>query len=199
MAITNFTANTTDAEILAEVEEAALNNIMKVFGRNALSVLINLAAKKLDNLDDRTPKYAILGSQFNTASTSFVDVTGLSFPVVDGGTYAFYFLCAISTNVTTEGFGQTLTVPTGQLGALSEIQIAAGAGGQHSFSIVTSGAQHLATGVVGTANDRNISRIEGLFRATANGNVQFRLRTETGGANSATIWPGSYVQYTRIS
>lgn len=198
MALDDLTEQTTDVDIFADVEQAPANNFMQVFGRNALSILINLAAKKLDKLDARTPKYAILDQSFNTASTSFVDVVGLSFPVVDGGTYAFKFICAISTNAAAEGFGQTITVPTGILGALSEIQIASGAGGQHSFSIVASGTQHLSTGVVGVANDRNIARIEGLFRATADGVLQYRLRTETGGANSVTIWPGSYVQYVRV-
>lgn len=198
MALDELTESLTEEAIAAEVEIATLNSMIQLLGRNALSVLLNLAAKKLDKLDARTPKYAVLSSNFNTASTTLVDVTDLQFNVVDGATYSFEFAVVCSTNAATEGFGHGLAVPNGILSALSEIQVASGAAGQSSASLVASNTAHTVTGVVGVADARNYARINGLFRATADGAVQYRLRTETGGANSVTIYQGSYVNFIRV-
>jgi hypothetical protein len=127
-------------------------------------------------------------------TTSMVNVTGLSFPVVSGTLYRFQFDVIFRTAATTTGIGLGLTTPTATaVGATVRIPIASGAGGEFQGSITASGGSVVSTAVV-AANTDYLAQVVGVILPSANGTVQLQARTEIAASN-VTIRNGSCVSY----
>lgn len=127
-------------------------------------------------------------------STTQVAATGLSFPVVNGGTYVFHGFFSVNTN-TTANVAWNLSFPSGtnswsffgvDSGAASQsgpINTAAG-----NFSFTQSGAVN------------NVScRPAGSYVAAASGTFSFTFAQGVANVSNTVLQKGSWLQYTRVA
>ncbi len=131
----------------------------------------------------------------NGGAATFVDITGLTFPVVSGTDYAFHFYITFQSAATATGWKAGVNCPAGTLDfwAQSEI-IANGAAG-----VATHTERHntvrddmtLLTTTVTQAVDLAI-RIEGRYKCTANGTFAARFANELAANTDIVVQKGSW-------
>lgn len=131
----------------------------------------------------------------NAGAGVFVDITDLTFPVVNGVDYAFYFYITFQSALTTTGWRAGVNCPTGTLDfwAQSDV-IANGAAG-----VATHTERHntvrddmtLLTGTITQAVDLAI-RIEGRYKYTANGTFAARFANELAANTDIVVQKGSF-------
>lgn len=132
----------------------------------------------------------------NAVANTLQDVTGLSFPVVNGKQYWFRFVILYTAQVATTGSRWTINTPTFSTltykseYTLTETTITINEGLQAVNLPATSNASSLLNG--------NIAIIEGILNATSAGSVIARFASEI--ANSAiTAKVGSFVEYRQLN
>lgn len=151
----------------------------------------DIRSVKTQGLTEPVMQFADLASDFNTASTSFVDVSGLAgLPMVAGGTYYFRFLCLVQTSATSEGI--TLTINAS--GAVSSIRYfyqfptSASAWTQEAVAALQGGS----VSTTGPGTTPRFAILEGKVVADGAANLVLQVRTETGGAQNSTVLAGSF-------
>lgn len=140
----------------------------------------------------------------NVTANTLADVTGLSFPVVNGGTYYFKFFIWYTSAATTTGSRWTITGPTNSLlGYRQSWSLGAvGTAGtdvmtDHSAGAYDTPAASNATSATATAGQANIAIIEGMITATADGSVIARFASEIS-SSAIVAKAGSVVYYHRV-
>lgn len=147
-----------------------------------------------DGMVPKIPFTVSLASDFSTTSTSFVDVTGVSFPVEANKRYAVSYYILTNKN-DTSGLAIQFTGPASPT-KVSFRQLVA----TSSFSVTV--LSHLtAFSTPSTMNtfvgDAFASCTSGIINNGANaGTVQLQLRAVTGG--TAKIYAGSWIQITEL-
>ncbi len=137
------------------------------------------------------------GDISSTASTSYQNITGLSFSVTSGVNYRFYAIIPYTTSAATIGIRVSLTSPsttllayttrtglssTGSTDATWENhQTATDSGTVSTSSVTTSGG--------------NVIILEGFIRPSASGTVQLRFAPETATASGVVIKTGATLEW----
>lgn len=134
----------------------------------------------------------------NAGAATFEDITGLTFPVVNGVSYAFHFYITFQSAATATGWKAGVNCPTGTLDfwAQSDI-IANGAAG-----VATHTERHntvrddmtLLTTTVTQAVDLAI-RIEGRYLCTQDGTFAARFANELAANTNIVVQKGSWGWY----
>ncbi len=134
----------------------------------------------------------------NGGADIFVDITDLTFPVVNGTDYAFHFYITFQSAATTTGWKAGVDCPTGALDfwAQSDV-IANGAAG-----VATHTERHntvrndmtLLTATITAAVDLAV-RIEGRYKCTANGTFAARFANELASNTQIVVQKGSWGYY----
>lgn len=131
----------------------------------------------------------------NAGAATFVDVTDLTFPVVSGTSYAFFFYVTFKSAAATTGWKMGVNCPTGTLDFWAGSQtIANGAAG-----VATHTERHnvdrddmtLLTATV-TANVDLANRIEGRYLCTQDGTFACRFANELAADTNIVVQKGSY-------
>lgn len=138
----------------------------------------------------------VLGSDVvnnNATANTIADVTGLSFPVVEGKTYYFCFSIQYTAAATTTGSRWSITGPTTtRLNYISEYSL--------TTSTSTRNAQQVAYDLPAASNassastTSNMAIIEGMITPSADGNVIARFASEIA-SSAITAKAGSIVCY----
>jgi hypothetical protein len=132
------------------------------------------------------------------ATTSFADITGLTFAVVAGKQYSFHGFLMHNENATTTGArwgigGVAMTaMRMGTLGVAvyTSVDAVTARGGALATAVDTSPAG--ATGVGTTQVNTDI--INGWFNPSASGTLAFRFQSEVAVAAGVTVKAGSWVE-----
>lgn len=160
--------------------------------------------KTLYYLADTTPTWVVSGGvssyvrlatdRSESAGTAS-DVTGLSFPVVSGTTYAFDFGVVVRTAVQTCGPHLALNGPSfSQFCAY--VQCPSSAGTHGDLNIIAYDVFDAVTQLP-AANADYFAMIRGVITPSANGTLIVRLKSEVSGT-AVTVRSGSYGQLLRI-
>jgi hypothetical protein len=157
------------------------------------------AARTTLGFDTAVPKIPITfsnSSDFSTASTSFVGVTGLSFPVLANKSYSIYAFLLTNKN-DANGLAVQFTGPASPAKLFFRIfssTTSISGGAVNDFITAFSSP----TSAINTVNgDGFLSLNQALFTNGANaGTVQLQLRAVTGG--TAKIYAGSYLVVTEL-
>ena len=133
----------------------------------------------------------------NAGIATYTDVTELTFPVVSGTRYAFYFYVVFQSVNTTTGWKASVNCPAGTLDFHQLIQTianaAAGAATWLERHSVTRDDMTLLTTTV-TAGVDLITIIQGRYLCTANGTFAVRFANELAN-NDITVREGSWGYY----
>lgn len=134
----------------------------------------------------------------NGGAATFVDITGLTFPVVNGVDYAFHFYITFQSAAAATGWKAGVNCPNGTLDfwAQSEI-IANGAAGVATHTErhnVTRDDMTLLTTTVTQAVDLAI-RIEGRYKCTQDGTFAARFANELAADTNIVVQKGSWGWY----
>lgn len=134
----------------------------------------------------------------NAGAGVFVDVTDLTFPVVNGTTYAFYFYVVFRSAQTTTGWKCSVNCPAGTLDfhAIGQTiaNAAAGAATWLERHNVTRDDMTLLTSTV-TASVDLINIIQGRYICTANGTFAVRFANELAANTDLVVQAGSWGFY----
>jgi hypothetical protein len=140
-----------------------------------------------------------LGSDVaSTASTSFQNITGLSFSVTSGTTYRFYALLVYTASATTIGLKGSLTSPAITLLAYTTRTPLAAAGTATNDWVngaATTDAAAITSSTSSVTTTGNIMIIEGVIKPSASGTLQLRFAPETATASGIVIKAGSTLEY----
>lgn len=134
-----------------------------------------------------------IGSDVTNATTSFADVTGLSFAVTSGTVYRFEFIIAYSVNATTTGSQWSINGPSTTL-------LAYEAQWYTAASTLTSRSSNAYNSIGGAGSDTpattgNIAKIKGIIKPSASGTVIARFASEVAVASAVVAKAGSMVEY----
>ena len=130
-----------------------------------------------------------------SAGNAYADVTGLSFPVTAGQTYAFRFVCTYEVSNTTYGTAWAINGPTNSyLSYYSQWSPTTGGSVFNTKLNLTSYDAATATGTT-SATTGNTAIIEGVITPTANGTVIARFTTDATVGGTVTCKVGSTVEY----
>jgi hypothetical protein len=130
-----------------------------------------------------------------SASNAYANVTGLSFPVTAGQTYAFKFVCTYEVSNTTYGTAWAINGPTNSyLSYYSQWSPTIGGSTFNTKLNLTTYDAATATGTTNVATG-NIAIIEGVITPTANGTVVARFTTDATVGGTVTCKVGSTVEY----
>lgn len=148
-----------------------------------------------------TSVFARKTSDQSSTSTSFADVTGLTFSVLANTNYRYRFVVWVLTNTAGEGYNLSVNGPSGtyKMGAI--LPTAAPAPGGNAANHAT-GAVADTTGLTTNAGPTAaaIAILEGVALIGASGGtLALRVKAETGGANSVTVQANSYGELSVIS
>jgi hypothetical protein len=134
----------------------------------------------------------------STASTSFQNITGLSFSVTSGTTYRFYALLVYTASATTIGLKGSLTSPAITLLAYTTRTPLAAAGTASNEWVngaATTDAAAITSSTSSATTTGNIMIIEGVIKPSASGTLQLRFAPETATASGIVIKAGSTLEY----
>ncbi|MET0787053.1 MAG: hypothetical protein ABWY25_10140 [Paenisporosarcina sp.] len=133
----------------------------------------------------------------NAGVATYTNVTELTFPVVNGVSYAFYFYIVFQSVNTTTGWKASVNCPTGTLDFHQLAQViadsAAGVATWTERHSVTRDDMTLLTTTITAASDL-INIIQGRYLCTANGTFAIRFANELAN-NDITIRIGSWGFY----
>lgn len=132
----------------------------------------------------------------NAVANSIASVTGLSFDVVAGNKYYFWFVISYTAAATTTGSRWSITGPaTSYLAYTSEYSLAATTQTVGNYVAYDNPAACNATSAATTGNT---ATIEGLIVPSANGTVIARFASEVGGS-AITAKAGSVVYFQQVA
>jgi hypothetical protein len=135
----------------------------------------------------------------NEGAGTYVDITGLTFPVTSGNNYAFKFYIVFRSAATTTGYKVSVNCPTGTLDFFCTHQTIANSATvgvatwlqRHS---VTRDDMTTLTATI-TANVDLVVMIEGRYLCTENGTFAARFANELAANTDITVRTGSYGYY----
>lgn len=131
------------------------------------------AAAALANLGLSVVK--LTAQQQFSATTTVADITGLSFPVVNGSYYRFVARIVYRSDTTTTGLKITITTPTfTKFSALAQAQTGADGSIAVTTGQITASADEYSTSGVHATGTDYIMTVEGIIIPSADGTVQFR-------------------------
>jgi hypothetical protein len=138
-----------------------------------------------------------LGSDVaSTASTSFQNVTGLSFSVTSGTNYRFYVMLVYTASATTIGLRASLTGPaTTVLAYNTHVPLTTTGTASNDWVNGQAATDSGTTSTSSPATGGNILVMEGFIKPSASGTVQIRFAPETATASGIVIKAGSTVEY----
>ncbi len=138
-----------------------------------------------------------LGSDVaSTASTSFQNITGMSFSVTSGVKYRFYAIIVYTASVSTIGLRISLTSPATTLLAYNTSSMLSTTGS--ATNEWNNGLGSNDVGVSSTSSPTtagNIAIIQGFIQPSASGTFQLRFAPETATASGIVIKSGSTLEY----
>lgn len=139
-------------------------------------------------------QHTMLNGDVSVSTTSYSDVTGLSFPVLANKRYYFKFDIVTTSQSTATGQGWSINGPTFSSLMYYSFYAASASAVQYNNGIST-----YNTGTV-TANNatKAIGFIEGIINTTNSGNVVASARSETNGL-TVTAKAGSVVFYQQLT
>jgi hypothetical protein len=146
--------------------------------------------------ESSTIKFVLKTGDTNTTSTSFSDITDLSFSVTAGKTYWFRFVIPYATSVTSNGIKLSINGPASPTYLAYFVEVANGAstlGLRKALS--TYDATPTSTNSASTTS--NIGIIEGVIKPSSNGTLIGRFGNEAAG-QSNTIKAGAMIKYLEI-
>jgi len=128
----------------------------------------------------------------NNITSSYADVTGLSFPVTAGNLYWFKFVIPYNAGATTCGSSWSINGPAQTLlNYRTQNTLTATSETQHCLGAYNSGAANASSLSTG-----NLALIEGLVKPSANGTVIARFLSET--SSGITVQAGAFVWYMAV-
>lgn len=134
----------------------------------------------------------------NGGAGVFVDIADLTFPVVNGTDYAFFFYITFRSAQTTTGWKASVNCPAGALDFWAGSQIiangAAGVATHTERHNVTRDDMTLLTSTVTAGVDLAI-RIEGRYKCTADGTFAARFANELAANTDVVVQKGSWGFY----
>jgi len=131
-----------------------------------------------------------ISSDVVVASTGYVDITGLLFPISANERVEFKAELYVNAANSSEGWTSSFTGPT-----LTNTRYA-----HNGFGATNTITTHLCDeydegdALIAASSLVSMGQLYGRVLTSASGNIQFRFRTETGGIN-ITVKSGSYVEY----
>jgi hypothetical protein len=137
-----------------------------------------------------------------STSTSFADVTDLTFAVAASKWYHFRFVCFIVTSAAGEGYILSVNGPSSLLRFHVLAPVAVGSSAGNAANHATGATVDNASGSAATAGGatRITAILEGIIQTDGTGGtLALRLRAETGGANSATVQAASFGELIEIT
>lgn len=125
-----------------------------------------------------------------SASTSYQNLTGLSFSVITGERYRFYALILFNAALATTGMRLAATGPAGTIAYNARIPNAAAAD-----TIINGNANDLGTVPAQSPfTTGNIAEISGICIPSADGTFQLRFAPEVATGSAITILKGSTLE-----
>lgn len=130
-------------------------------------------------------------AQSAITSTSYIDITDLLFPITSGVMMEYRGVIYVTSTNATEGVGISITGPT----------LTSRAGKVTIANTTTSDIARSSTvydGETPTATLQDLGalcEVIGRVQTSASGNIQFRVRAETGSGQSVAVLAGSYIEY----
>lgn len=171
--------------------------------RKVLSVLLGLlvAGFSLIAQAQSGPTTVVLSANVvnnNASANTMADVTGLSFPVVNGNNYSFQFYIVYSAQATTTGSRWSINGPTNtRLVYWSQYDLTATTSTlNRGLATYNSPAASNATSV---NTSFNIARIEGFITPSQDGTVICRFASEVSNSAITAIAGVSYVTYQKLN
>lgn len=196
----NLTVSTAVDDLLATADNAAFRTQLGsgATGDALFTAASASAARTTLGFDAAVPKIPITfsnSSDFTTASTSFVNVTGLNFPVLANKNYAV-FVNLITNKTDANGLAIQFTGPASPTKIL--IRLAESTTSLTAVIVEYLSAFSSPSSTFNTVNGDGIlySQIFNLSNGANAGTVQLQLRAVTGG--TAKIYAGSYIQVTEL-
>jgi hypothetical protein len=131
-----------------------------------------------------------ISSDVVVASATYVDITGLLFPVSANIRAEFRAELYVDADNSAEGWTPSFTGPT-----LTSTRYIHNAMSSTNALVTHSSIMYDETAALMSASAlQNLGQLRGRVLTSASGNIQFRMKTETGGIN-ITVKSGSYVEY----
>lgn len=127
---------------------------------------------------------------FNTSSTSFVDVTGLSIALEANTFYEFRALLRVTANATTTGVDVAVNGPATSVLCYTQAYWTS------ATARTERGATAYDNNTASTASNGTAERIfevYGVIYCSAAGNLVPRIKVESGSGGSANVLPGSFI------
>jgi hypothetical protein len=136
----------------------------------------------------------VLASNVVSATTSFANLTGLSWAIAANTRQEVECHLQFNTNATTTGIGVSWTGPSSPTQAFGHLIASLTTTTPGMTTIVGNDTGVATTGVPATTN--NVARFNGTWRNGANaGTIQMRLRSEVAVSNGVTVIAGSWCKY----
>jgi hypothetical protein len=160
----------------------------------------NGASKVAENepglTESSTIKFVSISGDVTSTSTSFTDITGLSFPVVANKNYWFRFVVPYTVNATTTGIRLSINGPSSPTYLVYYVELP---NGTNVLGIRLGLTTYDATPTTAnsTTTNSNLGIIEGVITPSSNGILIGRISTESAG-QTVTIKSGSMIKYLEI-
>lgn len=149
----------------------------------------NITAAELKTALDTWHRVTI-SSDVVFASTSYADITGLLVPISANTRIEFRGWLYIDAANSAEGWTSSFTGPT----LTSTRYMHSGFAASNAIVTHFSTSYDESAALLSASTLNSMGEIAGRVITSASGNIQFRLKTETGGVN-ITVKSGSYVEY----
>jgi ligand-binding SRPBCC domain-containing protein len=137
----------------------------------------------------------VANQTINAGAATFVDITGLTFPVVNGRDYAFYFYVVFRSAAAATGWKGSVNHPGGTVDHFADVQTIANnpaglATWLHKHNVGTD-EMTLLTATV-TINVDLVFMIQGRYQCTANGTFAARFANELNANTDIVVQKGSW-------
>lgn len=159
-------------------------------------VMANVVEKVYGDLTARSGSVTLEADVINAnaVANTIADVTGLSFPVTSGETYAFRALILFAAAATTTGGRIAVNGPAAPM-LLAYRSIWPLSGGTEQFNAGLNGYDLPAAAAASSAaTAANVAIIEGFIRPSVDGTVTLRFASEVAGS-AITIKKGSVLEW----
>lgn len=143
--------------------------------------------------------YVVLASQQTTTSTTFADLTGLSFSVAINSTYIFDAYIVWQSNDINYGIGFSINGPAGKTYAVATAYIPTAAAGVFIMSIPDYNLPNITSAAPQAANTDYISTMRGIIKiGGTSGTLQIVWRSENA-SGTMTAQIGSTLKYRKVA
>jgi hypothetical protein len=170
---------------LATIPNPSATRYLRINNDNTVSA-ITLAELKSDI---GVGGYTALTTDYVTSGTAYQNITAFNFPVVSGKTYKWRATILVVATGTTNGMLST-TGPTGT----TTYRFTIGTGG--TTNTINNGVAHNTGSAVSMSTSLRIASADGIFQATANGNLGISVISSVSGL--LTIKTGSIIEYEEV-